>query len=62
MDIVDYLCIVGFSFVFKEGELRRYYEGWERVKYNEDVGELYRIDVNGNRIKLRFVTMLVRKK
>ena len=37
-------------------------EGWERVKYNEDVGELHRTDANGNRIKLRFATMLARKK
>ena len=55
-------CTVGFPFAFKEGELRRYYEGWERVKYNEDVGELHRTDANGNRIKLRFATMLARKK
>ncbi len=32
------------------------------VKYNEDVGELHRTDANGNRIKLRFATMLARKK
>ncbi|HBB1309496.1 TPA: tellurite methyltransferase, partial [Escherichia coli] len=55
-------CTVGFPFAFKEGELRRYYEGWEMVKYNEDVGELHRTDANGNRIKLRFATMLARKK
>ena len=54
MDTEDYPCAVGFPFAFKEGELRRYYEGWERVKYNEDVGELHRTDANGNRIKLRF--------
>ncbi|STG54911.1 tellurite resistance protein [Escherichia coli] len=42
MDTADYPCTVGFPFAFKEGELRRYYEGWERVKYNEDVGELHR--------------------
>lgn len=62
MDTADYPCTVGFPFAFKEGELRRYYEGWERVKYNEDVGELHRTDANGNRIKLRFATMLARKK
>ncbi|HBD6304596.1 TPA: tellurite resistance methyltransferase TehB, partial [Shigella flexneri] len=62
MDTADYPCTVGFTFAFKEGELRRYYEGWERVKYNEDVGELHRTDANGNRIKLRFATMLARKK
>ena len=62
MDTADYPCPVGFPFAFNEGELRRYYEGWERVKYNEDVGELHRTDANGNRIKLRFATMLARKK
>ncbi|XNM54341.1 hypothetical protein ACLK2I_07920 [Escherichia coli] len=41
MDTADYPCTVGFPFAFKEGELRRYYEGWERVKYNEDVGGLH---------------------
>ncbi|HCC1198197.1 TPA: tellurite methyltransferase, partial [Salmonella enterica subsp. enterica serovar Paratyphi C] len=38
-----------------------YYEGWDMLKYNEDVGELHRTDENGNRIKLRFATMLARK-
>ena len=32
--------------------------GWDLLKYNEDVGELHRTDENGNRIKLRFATML----
>ncbi|XPE41603.1 hypothetical protein ACNKHK_11285 [Shigella flexneri] len=30
-------------------ELRRYYTGWDLLKYNEDVGELHRTDV-GNRL------------
>ena len=62
MDTTDFPCTVGFPFAFKEGELRRYYEGWDLLKYNEDVGELHRTDANGNRIKLRFATMLARKK
>jgi tellurite methyltransferase len=45
----------------QSGELSNYYEGWELLKYNEDVGELHRTDENGNRIKLRFATMLARK-
>jgi len=61
MDTPDYPCNVGFPFAFKNGELRHYYEGWELVKYNEDVGELHRTDASGNRIKLRFATMLARK-
>lgn len=61
MDTEDFPCTVGFPFAFKEGELRNYYEGWELVKYNEDVGQLHKTDENGNRIKLRFATMLARK-
>ena len=61
MDTADYPCTVGFPFAFRSGELSNYYEGWELLKYNEDVGELHRTDENGNRIKLRFATMLARK-
>lgn len=61
MDTDDYPCNVGFPFAFKSGELSRYYQGWETLKYNEDVGELHRTDANGNRIKLRFATLLARK-
>lgn len=61
MDIEDYFCIVGFLFVFKFDEFCDYYQGWELLKYNEDVGELYCIDVNGNCIKLCFVILLVCK-
>lgn len=61
MDTDDFPCNVGFPFAFKEGELRHYYDGWEIVKYNENPGELHRTDANGNRIKLRFATLLARK-
>jgi len=61
MDTDDFPCSVGFPFAFKAGELAEYYSGWEVVKYNEDVGELHRTDANGNRIKLRFATLLARK-
>ncbi|SFT68222.1 tellurite methyltransferase [Kosakonia arachidis] len=61
MDTADFPCTVGFPFAFKAGELREYYGGWELLKYNEEVGELHRTDANGNRIKLRFATMLARK-
>ena len=61
MDTDDFPCTVGFPFAFKAGELAEYYSGWEVVKYNEDVGELHRTDANGNRIKLRFATLLARK-
>lgn len=61
MDTANFPCTVGFPFAFKENELRDYYAGWELEKYNEDVGELHRTDANGNRIKLRFATLLARK-
>ncbi len=61
MDTPDYPCTVGFPFAFKPGELQHYYAGWVLEKYNEDVGELHRTDKHGNRIKLRFATLLARK-
>ena len=57
----DYPCQVPFSFTFKEGELADYYKDWELVKYNENPGHLHRRDENGNRIALRFATMLAKK-
>ena len=61
MDTEDYPCQVPFSFTFKEGELADYYKDWELVKYNENPGHLHRRDENGNRIALRFATMLAKK-
>ena len=61
MDTEDFPCTVGFPFAFTEGEMSHYYAGWELLKYNEDVGELHKTDAEGNRIKLRFATMLARK-
>lgn len=60
MDTEDYPCQVPFSFTFKEGELADYYKDWELVKYNENPGHLHRRDENGNRIALRFATMLAK--
>ena len=62
MSTDDYPCPMPFSFTFKEGELKEYYQGWELVKYNEDLGHLHKTDEYGNRIQLRFATMLARKK
>ena len=62
MDTEDYPCQVPFSFTFKEGELADYYKDWELIKYNENPGHLHRRDENGNRIALRFATMLAKKK
>ena len=61
MSTDEYPCPMPFSFTFGEGELKNYYQGWELVKYNEDIGELHKTDVNGNRIKMKFVTMLAKK-
>lgn len=62
MSTPDAPCQVPFSFTFKPGELSAHYQGWELVKYNEDLGELHKTDAEGNRIKLRFATLLARKK
>lgn len=61
MDTKDFPCTVGFPFAFREGELSGYYAGWDVMKYNEEPGELHRTDEAGNRIQLRFATLLARK-
>lgn len=62
MDTEDAPCPMNFSFTFGEGELKEYYRDWELVKYNEDFGQLHKRDENGNFFKMRFATMLARKK
>ncbi|MEG2266009.1 MAG: SAM-dependent methyltransferase TehB [Acinetobacter sp.] len=61
MDTPDIPAQADFPFAFQPGELRGYYEGWNIVKYNEDIGELYRVDEQGQRIKQHFATMLAQK-
>lgn len=61
MDTPDFPCPLPFPFAFKPDELKNYYREWQIVKYNEDVGELHKTDANGNRIRLRFATLLARK-
>ena len=61
MDTEKYPCKMPFSFTFKEGELKNYYQGWELIKYNENLGNLHKTDENGNRIEMQFATMLARK-
>ncbi|WGE11839.1 SAM-dependent methyltransferase TehB [Glaesserella parasuis] len=61
MNTQDFPCPMPFSFTFQENELKQYYQGWELVKYNEDLGHLHKTDEHGNRIQLRFVTMLAKK-
>ncbi len=62
MSTDDVPCPIPFSFTFKAGELKQYYQDWELIKYNEEMGELHKTDENGNRIKMKFVTMLAKKK
>ena len=62
MSTAEVPCPLPFSFTFAEGELKQYYKDWEFLEYNEDMGELHKTDENGNRIKMKFVTMLARKK
>ncbi|TDQ57169.1 tellurite methyltransferase [Mesocricetibacter intestinalis] len=62
MSTEDVPCPLAFSFTFKQNELKEYYRDWELIKYNEEMGELHKTDEKGNRIRMKFVTMLARKK
>jgi tellurite methyltransferase len=55
MDTAETPCPVGFPFTLKTDQLREVYEGWELIKYNEDVGTMH------NGAKLQFATLLARK-
>lgn len=55
MDTDDHPCPVPFPFTFKTEQLRNAYEGWEIIKYNEDVGTMH------NGAQLQFATILARK-
>ena len=61
MDTPELPVQADFPFAFKTGELSALYEGWNIVKYNENVGELHRVDAKGNRIKQHFATLLAQK-
>lgn len=61
MDTPDYPAQADFPFAFKPGELNAYYQGWNILKYNENVGELHRTHADGQRIKQRFATLLAQK-
>lgn len=62
MNTSDYPCPLPFPFTFRPGELLDNYTGWEIVKYNENPGALHKVDAQGNPIKLRFATLLAKKK
>lgn len=61
MDTDAYPVKSDLSFSFKEGELRDYYQGWELLKYNEDVGELHRRNPDGSYVLQQFATMIAKK-
>lgn len=61
MSTDDFPCPMPFPFTFKANELKDYYQGWDIIEYNENIGELHKTDENGNRIKLRFATLLAQK-
>ncbi|WP_170870440.1 tellurite resistance methyltransferase TehB [Pantoea sp. 1.19] len=61
MDTEDAPCLQPFPFTFRSGELSHYYRRWQIMKYNEDLGQLHRVDADGNRITQRFATLLARK-
>lgn len=61
MSTKDVPCPVAFPFTFSENQLKEYYQNWEIIKYNENLGELHRTDSQGNRIKLKFATLLAKK-
>ena len=55
MSTEEYPCPVSFPFTLNVGQLREVYEGWELIKYNEDVGTMH------HGAKLQFATTLARK-
>lgn len=55
MNTAEYPCPVNFPFTLSEGELSKAYQGWELIKYNEDVGTMH------NGAQLQFATLLARK-
>lgn len=61
MDSPDHPCREPFAFTFQPGQLAARYADWEPIKVNEDVGTLHRLDEQGNRIQLRFATLLARR-
>ncbi len=63
LDTEDYPCddTLPFKSPMQAGELKNYYQDWHIKKYNEDVGHLHRTDAQGNRIALRFATMIAQK-
>lgn len=55
MSTAAHPCPVPFPFTLSAGQLREAYDGWELIKYNEDIGTMH------NGAQLQFATMLARK-
>ncbi|GAA5144053.1 tellurite resistance methyltransferase TehB [Thalassotalea piscium] len=55
MNTEEHPCPVPFPFTLKAGQLREVYDGWELIKYNEDLGTMH------NGAQLQFATLLARK-
>ncbi|MCW8933848.1 MAG: tellurite resistance methyltransferase TehB [Gammaproteobacteria bacterium] len=55
MSTEEHPCPANFPFTLGAGQLREAYEGWELIKYNEDLGTMH------NGAQLQFATMLARK-
>lgn len=55
MNTDEHPCSVPFPYTLKTGQLRDAYEGWDLIKYNEDVGTMH------NGAKLQFATLLAQK-
>lgn len=57
MSALDYPCPMPFSFTFQKNELCNYYQHWNIIEYNENIGTLHKTDSDGNRIQLHFATL-----
>lgn len=55
MDTAAHPCPVNFPFTLDAGELSAAYDGWELLKYNEDLGTMH------SGAQLQFATLLARK-
>jgi tellurite methyltransferase len=55
MNTDEFPCSVPFPFTLATDQLREIYEGWEILKYNEDVGTMH------NGAQLQFATILAKK-
>lgn len=55
MSTPQHPCPMPFPFTLEEDQLREAYNGWELIKYNEDLGTMH------NGAQLQFATMLARK-